>query len=92
MINNNNKNICPKYSSEMMLHPSSLSMPLTSKTQMSVNNTNIKKTNIEDQEASFTFRFNSCSKWDIQSFTLLRKEKEFRKYQTDWFRFVKYCE
>jgi predicted nucleic-acid-binding Zn-ribbon protein len=73
--NNNNKNICPKCSSEMILHPSSLSMPLTSQTQMSVNNTNIKKTNIEDQEASFTFRFNSCSKCGYTEFYLAEKGK-----------------
>jgi len=50
-----------------------LSMPLTSQAQMSVGNANIKKANIEDQEASFTFRFNSCSKCGYTEFYLAEK-------------------
>jgi predicted nucleic-acid-binding Zn-ribbon protein len=59
--NNNRK--CPKCSSDMIQHPSMLSMPLTSpQPQSNSNNTIKKKMNIEDQDANFIFRFHSCSK------------------------------
>ena len=57
----------------MMQHQSLLSMPLTSQAQMSVGNANIKKANIEDQEESFTYRFNSCSKCGYTEFYLAEK-------------------
>jgi predicted nucleic-acid-binding Zn-ribbon protein len=57
----------------MVQHQSLLSMPLTSQAQMSVDNTKIKSANIEDQEASFTFRFNSCSKCGYTEFYLVEK-------------------
>jgi predicted nucleic-acid-binding Zn-ribbon protein len=69
---NNNNRKCPKCSSDMLKHPSMLSMPLTSPEQQSNNNTE-KKMNIEDQDANFIFRFHSCSKCGYSEFYLTNK-------------------
>jgi ribosomal protein S27AE len=58
--NSNRK--CPKCSSDMIKHPSMLSMPLTSSEPQSMPDITKKNMNIEDQDANFTFRFHSCSK------------------------------
>ena len=64
MTNNN----CPKCSSNMVPHPSLLSMPLSSSQEITANDT--KKVNIEDQDANFVFRFSSCSKCGYSEFYL----------------------
>jgi len=66
---NNNK--CPKCSSDMIKHPSLLSMPLSSipKT-ISVNDSTKKEIQIEDQDAKFIFEFNSCKKCGYCEFFL----------------------
>jgi predicted nucleic-acid-binding Zn-ribbon protein len=64
MTNNN----CPKCSSNMVRHPSLLSMPLSSSQEITANDT--KKVNIEDQDANFVFRFSSCSKCGYSEFYL----------------------
>lgn len=60
-------NTCPKCSSNMVPHPSLLSMPLSSQ-EITANDT--KKMNIEDQDANFVFRFSSCSKCGYSEFYL----------------------
>jgi predicted nucleic-acid-binding Zn-ribbon protein len=60
-INTNRK--CPKCSSDMIKHPSMLSMPLTSLGPQSKASATKKNMNIiEDQDANFIFRFHSCTK------------------------------
>jgi predicted nucleic-acid-binding Zn-ribbon protein len=68
--NSNRK--CPKCSSDMIKHPSMLSMPLTSSEPRS--NSTKKNMNIEDQEANFIFRFHSCSKCGYSEFYLTNKK------------------
>jgi predicted nucleic-acid-binding Zn-ribbon protein len=60
-------NKCPKCSSEMTQHPSLVSMPLSSSSHETGN---MKKINIEDQEANFVFRFKSCKKCGYSEFFL----------------------
>jgi ribosomal protein S27AE len=75
----NNNNICPKCSSNMVKHPSLLSMPFASSQKMMTTTTDddnaTKKVNIEDQDANFTFRFYSCSKCGYTEFYLADKGK-----------------
>ena len=72
---NNNNRKCPKCSSDMMKHPSMLSMPLTSQGPQSMADTTKKNRNIEDQDANFIFRFHSCSKCGYTEFYLNEKGK-----------------
>ena len=53
----NNTEKCPKCSSDMIQHPSLLSMPLSSSSHSAYN---MKKINVEDQDANFIFKFKSC--------------------------------
>ena len=71
---NNNNRKCPKCSSDMIQHPSMLSMPLTSPKPQS-NSTKENIMNIEDQDANFTFRFHSCSKCGYAELYLHEKGK-----------------
>jgi predicted nucleic-acid-binding Zn-ribbon protein len=72
MTNRSNDNRkCPKCSSDMIKHPSMLSMPLTSSEPQS--NSTKKNMNIEDQDANFVFRFHSCSKCGYSEFYLTNK-------------------
>jgi predicted nucleic-acid-binding Zn-ribbon protein len=72
MTNRGNYNRkCPKCSSDMIKHPSMLSMPLTSPKPQS--NSTKKNMNIEDQDANFVFRFHSCSKCGYSEFYLTNK-------------------
>ncbi|HZD83603.1 MAG TPA: hypothetical protein VE076_12070 [Nitrososphaeraceae archaeon] len=64
-------NKCPKCSSgNMMQHPSSLSMPLSSSIQTKDKTKNV---NIEDQDASFVFKFNSCKMCGYCEFYLINR-------------------
>lgn len=64
------KSKCPKCSSDMIRHPSSVSMPLS----LSPGDTsNMRKINIEDQDASFVFKFGSCKKCGYSEFYLRNK-------------------
>ena len=69
--NSNRK--CPKCSSDMIKHPSMLSMPLTLPKPQS--NSTKKNMNIEDQDANFTFGFHSCSKCGYTELYLYGKGK-----------------
>jgi predicted nucleic-acid-binding Zn-ribbon protein len=60
-------NRCPKCSSDMMQHPSLLSMSLSSS---SYDTGNMRKINIEDQDANFVFKFKSCKKCGYSEFYL----------------------
>ena len=71
--NSNRK--CPKCSSDMIKHPSMLSMPLTSLEPQSMPDTTKKNMNIEDQDANFIFRFHSCSKCGYTELYLHEKGK-----------------
>src|SRR5919202_985365 len=51
------KSKCLKCLSDMIQHASSLSMPLSSSPD---DTSNMRKTNIEDQDANFVFKFKSC--------------------------------
>ena len=77
-----NNNICPKCSSNMVQHPSLLSMPFgSSQKMMTTTNDDDNATmnvNIEDQDANFTFRFYSCSKCGYTEFYLADKGKRIR--------------
>ena len=74
--NNSNNRKCPKCSSDMIKHPSVLSMPLTSAKPQSTADTTKKNMNIiEDQDANFTFRFHSCSKCGYNELYLHNKGK-----------------
>lgn len=63
-------NSCPKCSSNMVRHPSLLSMPLCSSQEITATDT--EKVNIEDQDANFIFRFSSCSKCGYSEFYLTK--------------------
>lgn len=67
--------ICPKCTSNMVDHPSLVSMPLSSPQKMGTGDNNIITANIEDQDANFTFRFRSCSKCGYTEFFLGEKGK-----------------
>ena len=64
-------NKCPKCSSDMMQHPSLLSMSLSSSS--SYDTGNIRKINIEDQDANFVFKFSSCKNCGYSEFYLHNK-------------------
>lgn len=66
-MNNIINSKCPKCQSSMVVHPSSLSMPLTSSQNA---NKDRKKMNIEDQDANFIFKFKSCKKCGYSEFYL----------------------
>jgi predicted nucleic-acid-binding Zn-ribbon protein len=70
---NNNNRKCPKCSSDMIQHPSMLSMPLTSQGPQSKTTKKNRNMNIEDQDANFIFRFHSCSKCGYSEFYLTNK-------------------
>jgi predicted nucleic-acid-binding Zn-ribbon protein len=53
----------------MVEHPSSLSMPLSSSQTQNATN-DLKKMNIEDQDANFIFKFSSCKKCGYSEFYL----------------------
>ena len=69
-IPNDAKSKCPKCSSDMIRHPSSVSMPLSSSPG---DTSNMRKINIEDQDASFVFKFGSCKKCGYSEFYLRNK-------------------
>jgi predicted nucleic-acid-binding Zn-ribbon protein len=74
-VNNNNNNNktnskCPKCSSNMVQHSSLLSMPLTSSSTQQNAQEDMKKMNIEDQDANFIFKFISCEKCGYTEFFL----------------------
>jgi predicted nucleic-acid-binding Zn-ribbon protein len=74
-VNNNNNNKtnskCPKCSSNMVQHSSLLSMPLASSSSTQQNaQEDMKKMNIEDQDANFIFKFISCEKCGYSEFFL----------------------
>ena len=58
---------CPKCSSNMIHHPSLLSMHMSS---LSYTSGNARKINIEDQDANFVFKFRSCKKCGYSEFYL----------------------
>ena len=64
-------NKCPKCSSAMIQHPSLVSMPLSSS---SYGSDNMRKINIEDQDANFVFKFKSCKKCGYSEFYLHNSE------------------
>jgi predicted nucleic-acid-binding Zn-ribbon protein len=68
--------ICPKCASNMVDHPSLVSMPLSSSQEIGTSDNTITKANIEDQDANFIYRFRSCSKCGYTEFYL--GEKEFK--------------
>jgi predicted nucleic-acid-binding Zn-ribbon protein len=72
---NRNNRKCPKCSSDMIEHPSMLSMPLTSPEPQSKTNATKKNMNIEDQDANFIFRFHSCTKCGYTELYLHNKGK-----------------
>jgi predicted nucleic-acid-binding Zn-ribbon protein len=62
----NKSSKCPKcLSGDMIEHPSLLSMPLTS------TGADKAKKAIEDQDASFVFKFTSCKNCDYSEFYLV---------------------
>ena len=61
---------CPKCSSDMIRHPSLVSMPLSSSAD---DTSNMRKINIEDQDANFVFSFRSCKKCGYSEFYLHNK-------------------
>ena len=68
-------NRCPKCSSDMMQHPSLLSMSLSSSSYDTGNMRKImRKINIEDQDANFVFKFKSCKKCGYSEFYLHNSE------------------
>jgi ribosomal protein S27AE len=73
-----NNTICPKCSSNMVQHPSLLSMPFGSSQKMMTTTTEdnaTMKVNIEDHDANFNFRFYSCNKCGYTEFYLADKGK-----------------
>jgi predicted Zn-ribbon and HTH transcriptional regulator len=68
--NTDNKpiNKCPKCSSDIVRHPSLVSMPLSSSSSQDTDN--MKKINIGDQDANFIFKFKSCKKCGYSEFYL----------------------
>jgi predicted nucleic-acid-binding Zn-ribbon protein len=69
-IPDDDKSKCPKCLSDMMRHPSSVSMPLSSSPD---DTNNIRKINIEDQDANFVFKFRSCKNCGYSEFYLHNK-------------------
>ena len=69
------KSKCPKCSSDMIRHPSLVSMPLSSSPD---DTNNIGKINIEDQDANFVFKFSSCKTCGYSEFCLHNKESGTR--------------
>ena len=67
IVSNITINKCPKCSSGTLQHPSLLSMPLS---LSSTDTDYMKKINIEDQEANFIFKFNSCKESGYREFYL----------------------
>ncbi|MDQ3869567.1 MAG: zinc ribbon domain-containing protein [Thermoproteota archaeon] len=61
-------NRCPKCSSDLLQHPSLISLPLSSLPKNTASDK--MKKNIEDQDAKFIFRFNSCKKCGYTEFYL----------------------
>ncbi len=61
---------CPKCSSDMIRHPSLVSMPLSSSAD---DTSNMRKINIEDQDANFVFSFISCKQCGYNEFYLHNK-------------------
>jgi predicted nucleic-acid-binding Zn-ribbon protein len=78
-MTNNNNNICPKCSSNIVKHPSLVSMPFGSSQKMrtttATDDNATMNVNIEDQDANFTFHFSSCSKCGYTEFYLADKGK-----------------
>jgi predicted nucleic-acid-binding Zn-ribbon protein len=66
-VKNNKLNKCPKCSSDMIQHPSLVSMPLSSASHQTGS---MRKINIEDQDANFVFKFKSCKKCGYSEFYL----------------------
>ena len=69
------KSKCPKCSSDMIRHPSLVSMPLSSSPDDTIN---VGKINIEDQDANFLFKFSSCKTCGYSEFYLHNKESGTR--------------
>jgi predicted Zn-ribbon and HTH transcriptional regulator len=69
------KSKCPKCSSDMIQHPSLVSMTLSS---ASHENGNMRKINIEDQDANFVFNFSSCKNCGYSEFYLHNKGNSTR--------------
>ena len=71
MTSNGTISKCPKCSSDMIKHPSSVSMPLSS----SPNDTsNMRKIKIEDQDANFVLNLNHVKSVDIASSICIIRE------------------
>jgi predicted nucleic-acid-binding Zn-ribbon protein len=66
-------NKCPKCSSDMVQHPSLISMPLSSSLKIIGK---AKNMNIEDQDAKFIFKFNSCRKCGYTEFYLANGKRK----------------
>ena len=75
-IPDDTKRKCPKCLSDMIQHPSSVSMPLSS--SHADDTSNVRKINIEDQDANFIFKFSSCKKCGYSEFYLHNKERGTR--------------
>jgi predicted nucleic-acid-binding Zn-ribbon protein len=69
------KSRCPKCSSDIIEHPSLVSMPLSSSPD---DRSNTRKINIEDQDANFVFKFKSCKKCGYSEFYLHNKRSGTR--------------
>ena len=70
MTSNGTTSKCPKCASDMIKHPSSVSMSLSSPPN---DTSNMRKINIEDQDANFVFKFKSCKKCGYSEFYLHNK-------------------
>lgn len=70
-IPNDAKSKCPKCSSDMIRHPSLVSMPLSSSAD---DTNNVGKITIKDQDANFVFKFSSCKTCGYSEFVLHNKE------------------
>jgi predicted nucleic-acid-binding Zn-ribbon protein len=79
MASNATLSKCPKCSSDMIRHPSLVSMPLSSSTD---DTSNMKKMNIEDQDANFVFSFSSCKQCGYSEFYLHNKGSSTGIYLT----------
>ena len=69
------KSKCPKCLSDMIQHPSSISMPLSSSPD---DTSNMRKISIEDQDANFVFKFKSCKNCGYGEFYLNNKGSSIR--------------
>jgi predicted nucleic-acid-binding Zn-ribbon protein len=69
-----NSNMCPKCSSDLLQHPSLISLPLSSLPKHIASDT--RKKNIEDQDANFVFKFSSCTKCGYTEFYLTSNESK----------------